>query len=524
MIDDWKLVSELNAYFISRAPESPVWLASCEKKNYETAVTKNIPSTCPIKISMASNEFSLRFSKDISGEVNVFIKSSNFPSKDNWYILKNFISKTDPFNYQYRVGSIISQCDMKKGQASGIFSAAFSDCNPSEVYMVSKEMEEYNIFFEEMKRQLNLTIYKKTKKRIPGHRYDTQNETLVFLGTFGCQCLISKRTFDLDISRRTVCNLYARGPVTEKTSSEVVLGRNISDLVMRLPSDEPNSVDCGEVIKDDITNIQDLWENVITNTIARNTNKDEYNLDNMTDLLGIFKLFNQNGPIDEVIYPTDMGKYWSLLEPIFNEALRKAILCNSPRLNNISDIQKTYLEYFSGWSYDDSLFYESMLDKLFGIKLYPYIENIWKVFNLNTVTSDFNLFLKYNKYINDTVQKINNSIDIRHVFNSIKKKTISELLSPNEYPELVKVIINLVNNATDSLGVGVSKFSIYNLGTKARPDIFYRVGITLDDIQKYFNGSIPATLIVELMEVKFRKVEILIDKDIQLNETRKYGT
>lgn len=167
-----KFVGETTAYLFSETKE--VFLVYIDKPVTEKKILKKLQNKGEqhkIVVSQAL-EMSLKF-----GEIgNILVKSKLFPD-NSWYKVMNLSSS-------YNIYQILSESsNIVKGEVMGTtFECSFE--TPDECYLVSREMKDWEIGIEEMRRSFSVSLGKKTKKLVPGYRYDTEEKSLIYLGKF----------------------------------------------------------------------------------------------------------------------------------------------------------------------------------------------------------------------------------------------------------------------------------------------------------------------------------------------------
>ena len=509
--NSWRLSSDLIAFFSNDL----VYLCSPEKKSYRSAILKKIygNTQSPKEVNIENNQFNLKINKDF----RVFIKCGEFPNPNHFYEVKNF-SKVSDYSDIPDIGSIISQVngiDHGVYPDNIIFEAAFSEEKPDEVMFINDSMPEYKEAFQEMKRRLNCSLYKKTKKWIPGHRYDSLSETYYYLGEF-----LSRRkepynsSFIKDPSDMQTVYLVTKdiddsfGKISDIFKTKIFGNENDNILVLdKLPS----CVDSGEVLENDVTNIQDYWDNLVENSYNKYKNTNKFGLvtfDNQKYIFDIF-CYQSVGKLDYNISELTKAKIEDVIK---TEMTNIKVSSKSDKSNLLNEYTTKIIDgNIDRVNYYTELFNVLQIDK-------KIIENIDKL-DVDSLLLNLNSYVKYgeiHRYFKNNSKVLISKQRINSTSYKLDVITIDELLSG--FDDLKSVVIDIINNARNNYGIGVSQMSDINVGTKKCPKVYTTISMNILDIINYYNGidNIPEKVKFEILNKKFWGLELTIDKDREL--------
>ena len=227
-----------------------------------------------IKLQVNTEEFDLK-DQNIACGFDIFIKSNQFPDKNNWYELDNF--------YYPHLSQIILQNNLNEEgilfDDNGDFNI-FYPCVSSNasllgiISFVSESMEKYSNYNSEAIRKLNVDVKKKTKKWIPGHRYDSASDTIFYLGQVDTMFDLKAKSKSFPETYDTVTYLITRSPKVARVNkiSEILQKYPIVDDLSALgielmPSIPSDYVDSGEYMENDVENFNDFKEILFKNTL-----------------------------------------------------------------------------------------------------------------------------------------------------------------------------------------------------------------------------------------------------------------
>ena len=525
IINDWRLTPGFLAFVDVVDHEKRVYLASRDKKADKNVIVKLIQDRPYTEISSDINELEFKFEKLqkewVTSSVGAFIKSPEVFSDDSWYRVMNFCDDT--------MSDIFLALDSNKGKFEGkVFEAIFSESSPNVVSFVCPEMPEYKAYFEEMKRRINCETNKKTKKWVPGHRYDTIKETYFFLGTFASRKESLNNSEFKDNLGMATAYLYTN-IITDKDKSisdifkTRVFGPRPEDIkvIFALPS----AVESGEVLTDDFetAEIQNYWDVMLDNAVEAckvNKSKDYVGY---VDTYRIFEVFSYFSSWANLTYPENIvSKFKGILGDLATDALVEwygiqrsdnnlTIMSSKSTDDNKKALERTVYNLTRDVNISKSAYYPALL-KCMGIDIDSILGDALLNWDDSRFCDNFEDFMKYSFYFD----KRNNDIDLisRQRVNttsySIDIITIEKLLGKGA---LKDAIIEVVNFAKDNHGAGASKFAIYNTGTKKSPKEYISCEVTVGDIIDYMKDSISDKLKSEIVKKKFTRIVVQADKD-----------
>ena len=535
----WKLVSELGALVDNQS--NNVWLYMDCKKTYKASLYKKIKDSTGEnnlvldETDLESNEFQLKF----DNELHIYIKSEELPKKDEWYILQNFAK--DP---RY-IGSILSGCTIKNGEVDGsvVFEAAFCDSLPGEVVLACSSMKEYGEYLDEMSREVNCRLYKKTScsKWIPGHMYYSEKQTYYYLGE-----VLTRRISDLDSELLDPVD-YEKGYLVissidkdvDKTVEDVlknhVLGQctcEDENKIQVLVSPKP-MVDGGEALKPiENFDITKYWSLMIENAVNKSkvlygdgqwkdytdlfsiycplslmssntkdySNLNEYVVDLLKDVLHTTML-------NTIISTNSVQKGVTMFNITPDSTGSDAVLVNdvidSYFINTVNDYNVNRVHYYT------NLFNEIGIDvtKLTAEIIDTYSDETVVFRDLDSMYKYIDIYNKYHFYYENEVF---DQIDKSSKFSRNNPVPLTSKLSK----DIAQTISDIVDKARDCFGTCVSEYRIENNGTTRTPLEYEFFKITLSDVVNYYNGvsNVPKSLNDELVACRFREVILRTDR------------
>lgn len=516
----WRLVSDLDAYVYPNT--SSVVLVSVEKKSDKTkalAGKNREGSQYPTEVTLTDNKFRLGFSDNLTPVV----QCDEFPDPNRWYEVKNFVHLRLPGRENNYLREIKHLVEFQGLNPTCTFEAAFSDEYPGEVKFTTEGMDDYNACFSEMTRRLNCSLHKKTKKYVTGHRYDLETGTYYFLGEFlGRKENLYSSLFFSDVARLNAkYYLFVRDIEGCKTVSDVfkkvTFGIEESDIY--ISNTAKPMVDSGQVLQDDITDIQDLWPEMLDLAIEKAKKGKTSDC--------VFSVLSYLTPGHPTI--KDEKSIRNKLEPFLEEKLEEVALTYWDLGNMIKDNCRMKAGQSNGnalydlfCSYECSgdgnsrilEYYLEMFNSI-GIDIHTMCSNVGDAFcGVSDMHSDFNLYLKkgktYFRYhkqggeLNVILKK-----DDPHSTNT---QSISEIYGS----ELAPILVQIAKKAVKSYGNGVKEFQVFNLGNKKSPKLQYYVTISIQDILALYNNDpdkVPVGVQEGIMRADFWTVKIITDQE-----------
>lgn len=517
---DWRLVSDLVVFLIPN--KYRIYFASPEKPSYINAVIKKVYNDCssivPIELKLDDNSFNLKLDE----ELNVLVKSDLLPDKNQYYRVMNFCWSDSPTI----LGNIISQVENNKGEFKDKFEVIFSDSIPGEISFVSPSMSQYNSYFIEMRRRLNVELNRKTKKWKIGHRYDSLTKTIYYLGEVKSRLSSPQNTEFMEGVNMTTAYLYTSeiDEVKDKKISDILNSRSFGSNI-KVAFNQEAMVDCGEVLENDITNFQDYWEELMKNTINSEQKQGSDNIPRYEQLNNILSILSfQTGTDDLKVSNEIKDELVEVIQNVMKSGLLKFWNYNISyiKLNSKQPIEKNVenlIKIFYGEIKDRNLMRESYYNTYFnkvGIDLAKIAKDVLVDWNENDIYSDFDNYVRFIEYTKNhypTAVKPVNEREKSKGFSNSELYTVANSVGIDT--ELTNVIIGLFNFAVKKYGVGISEFEYYNIGTKKDPIIYIEARITLDDIIKFLGGidKMSEKLKQEIISRKFTEIKIQIDKD-----------
>lgn len=525
IVNDWRLTPGFLAFVDIVDGERRVYLASKDKKADKNTVIKLIQDRPYTEIDADINELDLEFrrlNKEwTTSSVGVFIRNPEVFSDDSWYRVMNF--------YDEHMANMFLSLDSKKGTFEGkVFEAIFSETSPSTVSFVCPEMPEYRTYFEEMKRRINCETNKKTKKWVAGHRYDTIKETYFFLGTFASrkECLTNSE-FKQNLEMATAYLYTNTLRSTDKSISDIfrtrVFGSGPEDIKVTFVL--PSAVESGEALVNDFVDeeIQNYWDVMLDNAVeACKVNRSKGYV-GYTDTYRIFEIFSYFSSWADLSYPKNIvTKFEGILRDLTFDTMIEwygiqrsdnnlnIIKTKSPE-DNAKALERNIYNLTKDVNISKSAYYPALL-KCMGIKIENILSDVLINWNEDDLRNSFEDYLKYSFYFN----KRNSDLElisrqrVKTTSYSIDVVTLESILGNCT---LKNIVIDLINYARDNHGAGVSKYAIYNVGTKKAPKEYISCEVTLDDVLSFAKDSITDKLESEIISKKFTRIIVQADKD-----------
>ena len=537
--ESWRLVTDILCYV--NDTEKKLYVVSSEKKTYESAVTKMIPDIYSyMRKVLGNNEFNLK----VDERFNVYIKSPELPKGDEFYRVMNIWSGRENLFF----GELFSNLVSDKGYFgdSIFFEPIFSDFHPTEVFLVAQGTEFYKTAFEEMKRRINCQICKKTKKWIPGHRYDSLDKTYYYLGKFeGRKSNAENSDFLSNISTVDVHLVIQTIPDGAKKISDIFKGSIYSSsteggkdkIEILYVSTPPSMVDSGEVLENDVKDIQDYWEDMVNNTIKKCSILNDFGYESHM-VNGVESLMN----IFSVQSPGNLGYNLSAdmktkVEDYISSLLQENILLwwNLGSSNSKAIINKTNTLEDNKKNLEN-LFFRNLRES--NLKKNTYYSELWKAMSLRefdklieesllnndpediVFRSGFKNYVKYGSiYFNGHETKESKFTCQQRIDSTNYKLQVIKMSETfKNAQQLGETIREIVKDARENFGHGVSEFTYTNVGNRKDPRIYTSLKITINDIIKYCGGenNIPGEIINEIVDSHFWTFKLTIDKDKEL--------
>lgn len=486
------LVNDVLAYIILGQKE--VALSITNNKKHNVLVAKSIDRPCS-GLVLGENEFKLRLSvkPDYKG-VEAYIKSPKFPNPNEEYKVINFLESSA---YQ-----ILSEINNNNGVFDNKFEAVFID---KDVSFITEGMSNYDEAMDEMMRKFYTEMGKKTKKWVPGHRYDSADETFYYLGSF-----LSRKKEEFNSSfynvleELTVVHLYVNTLRGEKTISDVFKTRTYGDIKAIWDNTLPSCVDSGQALTDDSPSLRDLYPEMLDNAISKNES-----------FKSIFDCLCYQSLHDDISYQDSLS---SKLTGIIHNLIKDVIFNNwnivrsrtdrqigstETLENNIDRIKIILLNNIKDGNILGRYYYEGLFKSL-GINLDNEIQEYLNSWDENYLSSSFDVFRENIDYFLKRVEK-KSITSIQRTGDSTVK--ISSLFGKGI---LGNTIIELIEYANKNFGDGVSEYNVVKIN---RTTSSVSCSITLEDLLKFRDTE---DLRKEILDYKFSKILVYFDKDRSL--------
>ena len=446
--------------------------------------------------SILSPTFKLKFDTSLS---EIFCKWDD--NQAEWIKVLNFDIKF--------LGNLIikNKFDINTAEFEDRFMIAVDESTGDCIFVVDT-MEEYNLAFNEMTRQLMCNIKSRTSKWIPGHRYDSETSTIYYLGSFPSykQDELASEFSEDQISMVHLVCTNCRGL---KKISDVFKQRTFGngDNDIRVLTKASSMVDSGAILENDIADLSDCWESIFNN--AWNSYKQE-----KISLRRIFDIFcyTRNHNLPETIKQPIITELRNICFSCFIEywnipsGFSKGYPINSTQSlqENVDNLGTQVISKFQDPNILSKFYYQGLFKSL-GIDFSTIIENIINSCSdpAKEICSSFEIYLEYGKYYfkfhdKDRVSRITNFSEFADYGNGPLKEVLGEMLE----------------DAKETFGVGCSEFFTRVEKVKNAESTVYIAGITVFDIIKWKKGVLimDNSLKDDIMSNKFWQVYIEFEK------------
>lgn len=524
MINDWCIIGKIYLY-ISYDGEK-VSIANPESKKFWGPVQKSSESVKPPKTI------------DNTG--------SKVKIKDGWVYLEVDGKFMRISNLDYtNIIKQMSGATLKDGEATGVV-FGFSQYIPDKTIMIFPGTELYKNSEDEYLRRINLGLYRKTTKYIPGNKYATESGDFYFIGKY-----VSHRGSDgygyydsnYNTNQMITVNVFSNVCPKSGKVSELYLDfdvRGIKEIdsysskvypgIILFTSKSKPMVDMGKSLDIDIS-IEDSYDSRLTEFMS--TKKKEYTYGSgqyyyteLSSLLNIFDLTSgtqSKGVSDKaknMMKEIIMSNLMYILFQVYDvvDSGSENILKTNSQESNIKALSDKFFWRFmkSPVYYYNSSYQESLLKEVFELDLIKLCEEALTEYDLNPIPqfSDFDDYIKNIGYTErrdpETFHKI---IDFLYV-NSEKRK-ISEFLSKGPYRDLM---VDIYKEAIDTNGTNLKSFNIENVGTQRTPLLKYTFDITLEDIMNHYGvknlTDLPKEIKDDMTKLKIYKVTFVTRSDL----------
>ena len=529
--DNWRLVSGMVAYIITDKKDDnttvnrSVYLSPTGKKSYENAVVKCIPTNFT---KFVINDEDCKFQIKIDDKFNIFIKYKGFPEKDEWYLVENTY-----FDSMY-FGEIFTQVENNKGNFDNkYFEAVFSDKFIDKVFFINDEMNVYNSAFQEFRRRINCQLCKKTKKWIPGHRYDSEKSTYYYLGEFVTR-LNEDGLFLDDSSVRTIHLVVSEIDKSDKSISDVIK-RGVKNFTML--NSLPSMVDSGKVLEDDgIQDIQVYWDEMIQNTLSNIGSKNQYGFvqynGTARHLFNIFSI-QSKGNLKYNLSEESKDKIKKLIKDMLiedmlihwdnnhNRADSNLSSSNSVE-QNLKNLKNLFFRNIVDQKIRKNIYYLALIDKL-GLDFAKLVETTFLSTHVKDLVFDssFDNYVKFGSiYLPNHPDCNSDKVSVQRVNStnySLNFVSLEDLYASTT--ELKGVLKTICKEALDNFGAGVKIYYSTNVGNYKNKKIYITMKVDIQDIKDYFkinNIVMSSTIEREIIETKFWNVTLTIDQGAEV--------
>lgn len=539
--ESWRLVTDILCYV--NDTEKKLYIISSEKKTYESAVAKTIPDIYSYtRKVLGNNEFNLR----VDERFNVYVKSEEFPKKDEFYRVVNVWSGKENLFF----GELFSNLVSDKGcfGDSVFFEPIFSDTHPTEVFLVAQGTEFYKTAFEEMKRRINCQICKKTKKWIPGHRYDSLEKTYYYLGEFESRKANSVNSDFLDDNNVVTAYLVVQTiPEGTKKISEIFnkfiytssVEGGKDKIEILYTSTLPSMVDSGKVLENDVKDVQDYWETLVDNTIkscgvVNDFGYNSYMISGVESLMNIFSIQSSEN-LGYNLSETTKTRIEEYIKSLLQENILLWWNLGSSNSSTVINRSKSLEDNKKNL---ENLFFRNLREE--NLKKNVYYLELWKAMGIedfdklveiSILNNDpeaivfrggFKNYIKYGSiyYKGHEIYDIQSKFMCQQRIDSTNYKLQVTKMSDvfEKAPHLENVIREIVKEARENFGHGVNKFTYTNVGNRKDPKIYTSIEITINDIIKFCGNenNVPEEVINEIIDSHFWTFNLVIDKDKEL--------
>ena len=462
----------------------------------------------------------------------VRVSSKNLPGgEDVWYDLINY---TDGLTVDSGILDLLCYSNIENGLIKEYCEISVDDENYN-VKFTHNNIPNYKLDLNESIRQVNVLLCKKTKNWIPGHRYDSKDDTIYYLGSFKTfidnvknpvfiehpenSQTIYLYTRDIG-SAKTVSEIFKNGIIYKNNKSEIIK----SSYEIYYTYKQPSMVDSGEALENDFTKLEDYRSDMLYNmgTKFDKIFSDKSNKFYPNDLVSVFSsstiLFEIREKDEISINESNVESFKNFTSSVINKVLPmlwvqssyRAILDEKKKdklvnlfidyINNIISMKKFsyYTQLFNYLKLDIS---ELFLENLSGLTYESCILNNFENFsrwNAGSIFSSIQRTEKSSRY----------KLSITNVCDVLKDKV------------LIEQIISLCKYARDNGGDGISSYNIENTGTRSNPMMYEVFCVTLDDIILYYRNKgieMPQNLKDGILNDKFGSISISVDKDGEIN-------
>ncbi len=421
--------------------------------------------------------------------------------KDNFYVVKNFYPTNEA------KGKLIKAISGLTGRS---LEPVFSEDTPDAVWFVKTGTQDYKDASDEMIRRLNCSMMKKTRKWVPGHRYDSENKTYFYLGKF----VSHRKNYDSSefLPIPVECHLVIEKiPDGVDTIPDILrcsmYGSTGRDYIHALWGNLPLMVDSGQVLKDtnEPWNLQSLYMDQLKNIYEAGG-----------PLEKALEVFAFTDNVGDIFLPESVD-----LDPIVVEIKRSMneLLVEwwGLRYNGNSQYVGPDQEESANISGLIALFSSSLnQENIFRILYYP---ELFRMIGIDIADiaknaiinwgSGYRLKESYDYYIKvyDSWRKHH-----REVVDLDQCESRPESFLGNKFGiDLSSALKKIITGAASNNGEGVTSWKEINRGSTSRPNIVIQAKVTLQDI--LCMGEPGETLKNDIINSGFQELSIKFMKD-----------
>lgn len=506
---NFRLVSEVRAFIAGKL----IYLVSPDDKASISKLKKSLKDITNLKeYQISADNFKIRLS-DI----------------DNSLVLS-----TDDLPGEYHLGNLDESCiwdlvryvKVDSGNLLGDYSIAVSKSITSEsidpVRIISPDMPFYSDYLDEMIRRINFTAGKKTRKYIPGHRYDSESETLYYLGSVYSRLSTPQNDDFANYPEKEVA-LFTKNIGDCKTLSEVFQNGILSEITDGILDfgkffkitayySKALLVDCGEVLKNDCT-IFDHLESIFDNSqnLFYERSKDKYVKGSpyLTNVFTVFK-YTDETKTSYSVSPDLINK----LRAVVSDAIMDRTLyawesqIGRPMKEGSEKNYENCILGIIGNLLDPNIkrftYYYDLVGYL-GIDLKELFDNVVS-FGVSSL-SQLKNHIKYDRGEN-FVATYRTELSSNY---TLTKYKISDKISDTDLAEVIK---SMCLDARENHGISIEEYEILTTSRSKQPYESFKV--TVEDIVAYYNKEkgieVPENLKEGILKSNFKSIIVTVDK------------
>ena len=517
----WSITESIYVYY--SYDDNRVFLANPEAKKFYGPVKKIAESTKDPEI-IKNEGFSIKFCNE---RVKICISGK-------WYTIGNVFTQ--------EIISQLSSATMKDGEVTGVV-FGFNPVFPDQVLPLFPGSELHNNAEKEFIRKINLSLYSKTTKYKPGHKYENDIGTYIYLGE-----VISHKPDRSNSKRFTVSNSGVRklhafiNDIPENLKYEEIMSgyvikelydypNEIKEKTIFLVSKNKSMADVGEVMNIS-GNFEDSWETRIKNYVTNKKRPFSYksNLYHYSDFDNLVTVFNvsmdlvprvteDSKNLMKKIIETEYRYYLYKFYDVPAQSANLNILAKKDKETQIENLVNTLIEngIRDTQNYYDKDYYRELFKVLFDINLSEMAETSLDSFKLLTISvSDYNDLIDNFRYL-EYREPENYIKTINFVYINDGKRSFDTFFKDGMYKDVIK---DIYTKALQDNGSELKEFAVTNVGTTRSPELQYSFSITLEDLEKYFGvkdvHDFPEAFKQELINNKIYKINIVTRDNIKV--------